>query len=147
MPPRKNPAPLLPRVKTDTLSDGRIGVTGQTFDIKDRLKAAGGKWHPEDKVWYLPAGTDLAFLRDPLPPPPPPVRTRPWNACCDAARVYGHTETEVLCSTHGRIPWWFCCDQARVISAARQSCSCVEHTQSDPHVACILVRGQRYTGD
>ena len=147
MPPRRSTPSTasLPRVKTDTLSDGRIGVTGDTFPIKDRLKAAGARWHPGDKVWHLPAGTDLAFLKEPLPPPPPPAR--PSNACCDAAKVYGFTEADVLCSTHGLFPWWFCCAKARVISAARQSCSCVEHTQSDPHVACILVRGQRYTGD
>ncbi len=144
MPPRKTPAPLLPRVKTDTLSDGRIGVTGDTFPIKDRLKAAGGRWHPGDKVWHLPAGTDLAFLREPLPPPPPFI---PLNACCAGATVYGNTKSEVFCREHKRIPWWFCCDKARVIDAVRQSCSCVVHTQSDPHVACILVRGQRYTGD
>jgi hypothetical protein len=71
----------------------------------------------------------------------------PWNACCDKAKVYGMTETEVFCREHHRKPWWFCCDKAKVISAARQSCSCVVHTQSDPHVSCILVRGQRYTGD
>ena len=141
--PRK-PTLNLPRVKTDTLSDGRIGVTGDTFPIKDRLKAAGARWHAADKVWHLPAGTDLAFLKEPLPPPP---YVRPWNACCDSAKVYGMTESEVFCKEHHRTPWWFCCSEAKVISAARQSCSCAVHTQSDPHVACILVRGQRYTGD
>jgi len=140
MPPRNTP-----RVKTDTLSDGRIGVTGDTFPIKDRLKTAGGRWHAMDKVWYLPAGTDLAFLKEPLPPPPPPPR--PWNACCDSAKVYGMTETDVFCKAHDRIPWWFCCAEAKVISGARQSCSCAVHTESDPHVACIRVRGQCYTGD
>lgn len=145
MPPRKTPAPLLPRVKTDTLSDGRIGVTGDTFPIKDRLKAAGGRWHPGDKVWHLPPGTDLAFLREPLPPPPPPPR--PDYVCCDAAKMYGYSETEIFCRTHERIPWWFCCMDARVISAARQTCSCPTHTENDPHVASILVRGKRYTGD
>jgi hypothetical protein len=135
----------IPRVKTDTLSDGRIGVTGDTFPIKDRLKSAGARWNASDKVWFLPAGTDLAFLSEPLPPPPPPPR--PWNACCDAAKVYGMTETEVFCKAHNRIPWWFCCDKVKVINRARQTCSCPVHTESDPHVACILVGGKRYTGD
>jgi hypothetical protein len=146
MPPRK-PSVNLPRVKTDTLSDGRIGVTGNTFDIKDRLKAAGGRWHAVDKVWYLPAGTDLAFLKDPLPPPPPEWELQ--GLCCAEAKRYGYDfrRNEVFCRAHGLKPWWFCCSEAKVISAARQSCSCAVHTQSDPHVACILVRGQRYTGD
>ncbi len=138
--PRK-PTLNLPRVKTDTLSDGRIGVTGDTFPIKDRLKAAGGRWHAEDKVWYLPRGTDLAFLKEPLPP------VIPLNACCASAICYGHTKTEVFCREHNRKPWWFCCMDARVIDGPRQTCSCPTHTQSDPNVACILVRGQRYTGD
>jgi len=210
MPPRK-PSVNLPRVKTDTLSDGRIGVTGDTRPIKDRLKAAGGRWHAEDKVWYLPAGTDLAFLseppcpdnvpnvttktlpdgritvkgatfddtyairdrlkaaaarwnasekvwilpagtdiaflKEPLPPPPPEWELQ--GLCCAEAKRYGYDlrRNEVFCRAHGLKPWWFCCSEAKVISAARQSCSCAVHTQSDPYVACILVRGQRYTGD
>jgi hypothetical protein len=129
-------------VKTDTLSDGRIGVTGDTFPIKDRIKAAGGRWNPADKSWALPAGTDLAFLKEPLPPPP-----RHPALCCDEAQFYGTSATEVFCRTHARKPWWFCCINAKLISVERQSCSCPTHTQNDPHVACILVRGQRYTGD
>lgn len=135
----------LPRVKTDTLSDGRIGVTGDTFPIKDRLKAAGARWHAADKVWTLPSGTDLAFLKEPLPPPPPPPRS--VFACCDSAKVYGPSETEVFCRAHNHIPWWFCCDKVRTINRSRKTCACPVHTQSDPHVASILVCGKRYTGD
>ncbi len=141
----KLPTLNLPRVKTNTLSYGRISVTGDTFSIKDRLKAAGGRWNATDKVWVLPAGTDLAFLSEPLPPPPPPPR--PQHACCDSAKVYGISETEVFCKEHNRLPWWFCCDKVKTINRARQTCSCPVHTQSDPHVASILVRGKRYTGD
>jgi hypothetical protein len=67
--------------------------------------------------------------------------------CCENAKVYGYGRNEIFCREHGVKPWWFCCINAKLISAARQSCSCPTHTQSDPHVACILVRGQRYTGD
>lgn len=31
----------------------KIGVSGNTFALKDQLKAAGFKWHGECKVWYV----------------------------------------------------------------------------------------------
>jgi hypothetical protein len=131
----------------ETLADGRISLTGQTFEIKDRIKAAGGRWDAAAKSWSLPAGTDLAFLREPLPPPEPLWVSQ--GLCCENAKVYGYDfrRNEIFCRAHGLKPWWFCCMDAKVISATRQSCSCSTHTQNDPHVACILVRGQRYTGD
>ncbi len=30
---------------------GRAGVVGNTFDIKDDLKAAGARWDGENKAW------------------------------------------------------------------------------------------------
>ena len=138
--PRK-PTLNLPRVKTDTLSDGRIGVTGDTFSIKDRLKAAGGRWHAADKVWHLPAGTDLAFLKEPLPPPEP---GRPWFVCCDKATLVCAARQEFICKEHNKRPWWLCCDAARIVRVADMSCSCSAHGGPTSN---FRVRGSLYTGD
>lgn len=141
MPPRKTSVNL-PRVKTDTLSDGRIGVTGDTFPIKDRLKAAGGRWHAGDKLWYLPSGTDLAFLKEPLPPPVP---VQPWFTCCEKATLLCFGRQEFLCKEHDHRPWWLCCDKARIVSIQDMSCTCETH--GDPHQSSFRVRGALYTGD
>lgn len=142
MPSRKTPKPILPRVKTTTLADGRIGVTGDTFPIKDRLKAAGARWNAADKVWHLPAGTDLAFLKDPLPPPPPEWELQ--GLCCENARWYGTQKNEIFCHAHALKPWWFCCMDARLVSKRDQSCSCAAHGTP---MSNFRVRGAIYTGD
>jgi hypothetical protein len=141
MPPRKTPVVPLPRVKTDTLADGRISLTGQTFEIKDRIKAAGGRWHAEDKVWHLPAGTDLAFLREPLPPPEP---VAPWFACCADVQVVNFSAQEFICKRHAVRPWWLCCDAARIVRVQDKSCSCSVHSGPTSN---FRVRGSLYTGD
>jgi hypothetical protein len=34
-------------------SDGRWGVKGKTFDFKDDLKEAGGRWDSDEKMWIF----------------------------------------------------------------------------------------------
>lgn len=34
----------------------RVQVGFSEIQLRDRLKAAGGKWHPEEKLWYIPYG-------------------------------------------------------------------------------------------
>lgn len=29
-------------------------ITGNTFPVKDKLKALGGRWNPDKKVWMIP---------------------------------------------------------------------------------------------
>ena len=38
---------------------GRPGVSGNTFGIKDALKAAGARWHGECKAWTFESWADL----------------------------------------------------------------------------------------
>lgn len=76
-----------------TLADGRIQLSGATFEIRDQIKARGGRWDPVARVWTLPAGTDTNFVDPPPPPPPPPtaapaplfVRRNRLGRCCSAA--------------------------------------------------------------
>jgi hypothetical protein len=50
------------------LPDGRFTLSGRTFDYKEQIKAAGGKWDPALKTWTLEAAAEqqLMFLVPPL---------------------------------------------------------------------------------
>lgn len=37
------------------------------FKDKDKVKALGARWDPEQRAWYAPAGADLALFRAWLP--------------------------------------------------------------------------------
>jgi len=32
-----------------------IAITGNTYPVKDQLKALGGRWSPDSKAWMVPA--------------------------------------------------------------------------------------------
>jgi hypothetical protein len=49
-----------------TTAEG-MEISGQTFHSRERLKALGGTWHPERKLWILPLGTDITSLVRPKP--------------------------------------------------------------------------------
>jgi hypothetical protein len=59
-------------LKTTVLADGRIELSGPTFEVREEIKAAavaaGGKamWDAGRKVWTVPAGTVV-----PVPKPKP----------------------------------------------------------------------------
>lgn len=45
-----------------------VPIAGNTFPVKEQLKALGGRWNPKQKVWMVPASrADEA--RGLLPPP------------------------------------------------------------------------------
>jgi hypothetical protein len=31
----------------------KVGISGNTFALKDKIKAAGFRWHGDCKVWYV----------------------------------------------------------------------------------------------
>lgn len=33
-----------------------VPVRGRTYDVKERLKAIGARWYPEEKTWKVPKG-------------------------------------------------------------------------------------------
>jgi hypothetical protein len=35
--------------------DALVQIRGNTYPIRDQLKALGGRWNPDDKVWEVPA--------------------------------------------------------------------------------------------
>ncbi len=63
-------------LKLQTTPEG-MEISGQTFHSRDKLKALGGTWQPEKKLWLLPLGTDISSLQLPKPQKivkPPPRR-------------------------------------------------------------------------
>jgi len=59
-----------------------------TFDAKDAIKAAGGKWDPENKTWKLAKESATEEL------------LKLFGACCAECRVYGQGFTS--CTPHAR---------------------------------------------
>jgi hypothetical protein len=33
----------------------QVAITGNTYPVKDQLKALGGRWNPDAKAWMVPA--------------------------------------------------------------------------------------------
>ena len=113
-------------LKTTVLADGRIELSGPTFEVREAIKAAavaaGGKavWDAGRKVWTVPAGTVVPV---PAPPKPKPRPREEWTReewqvwiaafkirnrgrverCCSAARdagdIYG--PSCYSCERHG----------------------------------------------
>jgi hypothetical protein len=42
-----------PKIRVIKLENGSYGITGDTFEIKDSLKAMGGKWNPDKRCWVF----------------------------------------------------------------------------------------------
>jgi hypothetical protein len=63
---------FVPVVQT-VLADGRIQLSGGTYPLREAIRAHGGRWNAEERVWTLPAGTDTSFI----PTGPPPAAPKP----------------------------------------------------------------------
>lgn len=42
--------------------DAPVQIRGNTYPIRDQLKALGGRWNADDKVWEVPASTSANAL-------------------------------------------------------------------------------------
>lgn len=40
---------------TTTASTYRVAITGNTYPVKDQIKAIGGRWDADRKAWMVPA--------------------------------------------------------------------------------------------
>lgn len=93
------------------LADGRIELSGPTFDVREEIKAAavaaGGAamWDGVRRVWIVPAGTVVPAVPAPAPPPKPKPREEwsreEWQAWSLAYRVRNRGRVEQCCS-HAR---------------------------------------------
>ncbi len=42
------------------MSDDFVPVHGNTFPVKDKLKAMGGRWDPQQECWFVPRVQKMA---------------------------------------------------------------------------------------
>jgi len=45
-----------------TQTDAGWTVSGSTFDMKEHIKAAGGKWQPDTRTWFIESTKSIAGL-------------------------------------------------------------------------------------
>lgn len=95
--------------------DGRIMVYGGTYEYREALRTHGGRWNAGERAWYLPAGTDTAFLpAEPKPVVPKPVVWAPksredWTAAEWASYVWAQRRARRYavgrCCSHATAFW------------------------------------------
>lgn len=73
---------------TDTTTVPTVLITGNTFPVKDALKALGGRWDPATKGWKVPVAREgearalVAGTAPKAPARPTGVKRRPgWVPC------------------------------------------------------------------
>ena len=92
------------------LEDGRIEISGRTYDHRELIKAHKGAWNPQTKTWIVPAGTTIVFpalLTHPMDAitSSTPAPIRPYGRCCEKAvchEEYWQGPTLYDCDIHGR---------------------------------------------
>ena len=86
-------------MELEAQSDGRWLARGQTYAHRDKLKALGGRWQPEEKGWLLPASVDAEeILRlGGVAKPQHPARTKlrnmadPTAVLASDVKIWGDT--------------------------------------------------------
>jgi len=56
--------PAVPGVSYTVMEDGALRVLGNTYNMKDAIKGAGGIWLPLAKRWDFAPGTDVSVLEN-----------------------------------------------------------------------------------
>lgn len=106
-------------------TDEGFEISGQTFHSRDKLKALGGKWNAEKKVWILPLTADLSSLvavQQPAPPISEAMRQQMADYYISDAylrRVIGRSRHGRCCSAaktefdeyNPQGPMWYVCDK------------------------------------
>lgn len=62
------------------------------FTEKDKAKAAGARWNPAERIWYVPAGLDPTPFAQWLENPPAPVQSELLDGSIEQARGTSLTE-------------------------------------------------------
>ena len=73
------------------VEDGHMVISGNTFEAKEWIKAAGGTWEPLRKVWKLPVdkATEEVCAK--------------FNVCCVECKVYSWGKKMMTsCGKHAR---------------------------------------------
>jgi len=143
-------------------ADGTTSINGRdTFDLKEVIKAAGGRWAAASQTWVVPAGRDLQMLKDAAAALP--ARRKAERAAAraqlKAERAYAATsegqtaakakakELVQQCLASSQYSW-ICCESCEVRDWARQITYCWDCGHDNGLWRdCTRVRGSIYTGD
>lgn len=105
-------------------------ITGKTFIWKEQIKALGGKWNPEQKLWRIPRATDISELKA-------AVLKKEIDICTELLLAYEKKQKPAK-------PHWLCCERAFIVDPERQFSVCRAHAVDGND---FRVRGAIFTGD
>jgi len=135
-------------------NDKSLMITGKTFDIKDIIKAHGGRWDSQKLSWSVPIEKDSAeFRASLLHDLSAAVKAR--GAAAAAERAYSRSpegiaaakanERAIVKRLAEQGSSWICCENCTVLDWARQHTTCDACAAEYGHSFCV--RGIIYTGD
>lgn len=141
-----------------TTAEG-ILVKGKTFDVKEELKANGGRWDARANGWMFRDCTDVEELRSRLEEVVEQVmlekkrahkvelaerkKHREWLRTPEGmAYTAAESRKRVAAAVAGGSPW-ICCAECEVIDWQRQTSSCQVHAVDGN---TFRIRGNIYTG-
>jgi hypothetical protein len=141
------------------LTVNTLFVSGQTFHIKETLKAYEGIWDPKTQKWALPAKYDTPLIRAMLIARASEtlrLKRLSEKAVRKAADDWAKSPEGVLQRLQQALKLkaltgafsWICCESCCVINWEKQYTSCQVHSHSDGQSPnTFRVRGAIYTGD
>lgn len=154
--------------------ESQLVLNGNTFDVKEIIKALGGKWNPARRVWTLPLDLDTDETRarlgalsrndQELLEEATKAAAAALTAAAEAAAAKKHAKAELLASKiaklratekervrrsveSGSYPW-ICCENCEVIDWNKKHTSCRVHAHWDGQSWCSFrINGTLYTGN
>ena len=132
-------------------------LTGKTFDLKEKIKALGGKWNPERRIWTLPLGIDMDEIQTHLGTLKPveeipqiPTRGKLIERAQKKRLAAKAKDLELvkwcLADTSGKYSW-VCCEKCEIVDFKKGHSSCMAHAHWDGQSWCSFrIFGSLYTG-
>ena len=157
--------------------ESQLVLNGNTFDVKEIIKALGGKWNPARRVWTLPldldtdetrarlgalSRNDQELLEEATKAAAAAVTAAAEDRAVAAAKQ--HAKAELLASKAAKLReaeklrvqrcvasgnyTWICCDDCEVIDWNKKHTSCRAHAHWDGQSWCTFrINGTLYTGN
>lgn len=142
-----------------TTTEGGILVKGKTYDVKEQLKANGGRWNADANGWMFRHTTNVDELRSRLEKDVEQVileKKRARKVALAERTIHrewlrtpegmAHTAAEARTRVAAAVAagsTWICCAECEVIDWQRQHSSCQVHAVDGN---TFRVRGNIYTG-
>jgi hypothetical protein len=156
---------------TMTREESQLVLKGNTYIVKDTIKALGGHWNPARRVWTLPLHLDTDETRARLGAltraeehtaeeamkAAAAAAVAAVEAVFEAQRARAELRAAKLratekrrvqrCVESGDHPW-ICCDNCEVIDWTKRHTSCRAHAHWDGQSWCSFrINGALYTGN